>query len=163
MGLDNIPKVYPCESIAVRNSDNQIDCKATQECGNCPYMNEYQSDPLLKDTSPVYGMLGTDCWYRGKYGNYMLDDLKRYNDDFDYDMPSDFYGNTDEGIDADTCLEMSEVMFRYTEAWSNAVHKMVKNGTLPEQNRDSYIRDWIYAAWWLKFVGNTSDGSAVWY
>jgi hypothetical protein len=25
-------------------------------------MNEYQSDPLLKDASPVYGMMGTDCW-----------------------------------------------------------------------------------------------------
>ena len=163
MGLDNIPKTYPCESIAVRNSDNQIDCKATQECGNCPYMNEYQSDPLLENTSPVHGMFGTDCWYRGKYGNYMLADLKKYNSDFDNDMPSDFYGNTEEGIDADTCIEMSDVMFQYMEAWSYAVNKMVKEGELPEQNRDSYIRDWIYAAWWLKFVGNTSDGSAVWY
>lgn len=163
MGLDNIPKTYPCESIAVRNSDNQIDCKATQECGNCPYMNEYLSDPLLKDTSPVYGFLGTDCWYRGKYGNSMLDDLKRYNQDFAYEMTSDFYGNSDEGIDEDTCLEMSEIMFKYMEAWSYTVNKMVKNGELPEQNRDGYIRDWIYAAWWLKFVGNTSEGSAVWY
>ena len=95
MGLDNIPKTYPCESIAVRNIDNQIDCKATQECGNCPYMNEYQSEPMLKDTSPVYGMLGTDCWYRGKYGNYMLADLKKYNSDFD----SEFTNNNVEVFD----------------------------------------------------------------
>jgi hypothetical protein len=126
-------------------------------------MNEYQSDPLLKDVSPVYGMFGTDCWYRGKYGNSMLADMKKYNSDFDNEMPSDFYGNTKEGIDADTCIEMSDVMFQYMEAWSFVVNKMVKTGELPEQNKESYIKDWIYAAWWLKFVGNTSDGSVVWY
>jgi hypothetical protein len=126
-------------------------------------MNEYQSDPLLKDVSPVYGMFGTDCWYRGKYGNSMLADMKKYNSDFDNEMPSDFYGNTEEGIDADTCIEMSDVMFQYMEAWSFVVNKMVKTGELPEQNKESYIKDWIYAAWWLKFVGNTSDGSVVWY
>jgi hypothetical protein len=108
-------------------------------------------------------MFGTDCWYRGKYGNYMLADLKKYNSDFDNDMPSDFYGNSDDGIDSDTCLEMSDVMFQYAESWSHTVNKMVKNGELPEQNKESYIRDWIYAAWWLKFVGKNGDGSAIWY
>jgi len=163
MGLDNMPQNYPCANNAVRNSDNQILCKDTQESGNCPYMNEYESEPMLEGIAPVYGMLGTDCWYRGKYGNQMLEAMIKYNPNFDNDMPTDFYGNRDDGIDADTCLEMSDVMFQYMESWSYAVNKMVEKGEVLEENKDSYIKDWIYAAWWLKFVGKTSDGSAVWW
>ena len=163
MGLDNMPKTYPCESLAVKDEHGSIDCKATQEAHNCPYMNEYENDPITENLSPVYGMFGVPCWYRGKYGNQMLEDMKRYNSNFDNDMPSDFYGNSDEGIDADLCSEMADVMFQYMEAWSHAVHQMVKNREITEQGKDSYIRDWLYAAWWLKFVAKFGDGSAIWY
>jgi hypothetical protein len=25
------------------------------------------------------------------------------------------------------------------------------------------VKDWIYAAWWLKFIGNYGEGSGIWY
>ena len=72
MGLDNMPMVYPCEGIAIKDSDGRTDCVATQACGNCGWKNEFESDPLTKNLKPVTGMFGADCWYRGKYGNYLL-------------------------------------------------------------------------------------------
>ena len=55
MGLDNIPKPYPCEKlgIAVLNKDGKIVCKDTK----CPFND---------DTHPI-GLFGTDCWFRGKW------------------------------------------------------------------------------------------------
>ena len=161
MGLDNIPKEYPCESKAVRNSDNQIDCKATQECGNCPYMNEYQSDPMLKDTSPVYGMLGTDCWYRGKYGNFLLEILEGNVGQFETHEYT-FYGEGDDGLDTDYCFDMAKWMRDNTEQFAFNAKKYIETNQ-PNENVKDYINDWTYAIWWLEFVGKTSNGSAVWW
>ena len=74
MGLDNIPHNYPCQKqgIASLNKDGRIDCDLTKSKGNCPWKNEYEKEVLLKEARPAYGMLGTDCWYRGKYGNFLL-------------------------------------------------------------------------------------------
>lgn len=169
MGLDNIPNVYPCRDLAIKDEHGSIDCKATQECGNCTWKNEFENDPITKGLVPVYGMIGTNCWYRGKFGNSMIDNMNRYNSNFENDMTYDFYGDDYEdsssqgGISEEACIEMSNVMFQYAEAWSFAVNEMVKNKELPEQDKDRYIKDWIYAAWWLKFVGEKADGSAIWY
>ena len=44
MGLDNIPREYPCAAKATRDSDNRIDCVKTQEENNCPWKNEKESN-----------------------------------------------------------------------------------------------------------------------
>ena len=49
MGLDNIPREYPCATKATRDSDNRIDCVKTQEENNCPWKNEKESSPMVKN------------------------------------------------------------------------------------------------------------------
>lgn len=166
MGLDNIPKVYPCKKhgTAIINEQDQIDCQQTQESGGCPWKNQKESNPLLKDARATLGMFGTDCWYRGKYGNYLTGDMSNFNPDFPYDS-SAFYGEgTDdgEGLSESYCLSLSWTMKDYTEEWINYVknHSEVK-GNLEEEN--DLINDWIYASWWLEFVGKNAEGSEVWY
>ena len=114
MGLDNMPMVYPCEGIAIKNSDGITDCVATQKCGNCGWKNEFESDPLTKNLIPVTGMFGADCWYRGKYGNYLLNVFSDSEDTYDNDTGYSFYGNVHvngyEGIDSDDCISMSKFM-----------------------------------------------------
>ena len=161
MGLDNMPMVYPCEGIAIKNSDGITDCVATQKCGNCGWKNEFESDPLTKNLIPVTGMFGADCWYRGKYGNYLLNVFSDSEDTYDNDTGYSFYGNGhvngDEGIDSDDCISMSEFMKDNAELFAYKV------GTkYPEQSKE-LINDWIYASWWLNFVGEKCKGSAIWY
>lgn len=161
MGLDNMPMAYPCvkENTAIMK-DDRIDCEATIKANQCPYRREKESDPLTIDMRSVYGMFGTECWYRGKYGNNLLSQMKNHNPEFPYDEDG-FYGNTEEGISEDECLEMSETMFNFAESWIHYVD--TKNTTQTREERKDLINDWIYAAWWLKFVGNYGEGSGVWY
>ena len=53
-------------------------------------------------------MFGADCWYRGKYGNYLLSVLGDKEDTYNDDSSWTFYGsghvNGDEGIDSDDCI-----------------------------------------------------------
>lgn len=166
MGLDNIPREYPCvlKGTVIKNDIDQIDCEQTQKSGGCPYKNERESDPMLKDTIPVYGMFGTDCWYRGKYGNYLLGEMYSFNEEFPYDS-STFYGDMDgeeEGISPNHCLAVSETMKDYIEEWVRYVQTQSDVKDDPE-NQQRLINDWIYASWWLKFVGENANGSAVWY
>jgi hypothetical protein len=163
MGLDNMPMTYPCENIAIRNSEGQIDCDETQKAGRCAYLNEYANDPIVNKTVAVRGMFGTDCWYRGKYGNILLEDMMEKSQDFAKEIKWDFYGDEEDGISEDACLHMSKVMFNYAEAWSKVVHDKIKNGEVIEERKEELIKDWIYAAWWLKFAGIYGYGSAIWY
>ena len=169
MGLDNMPKTYPCikEGTAILNDDGQLNCEATQKANQCPYQRELLADPILENAIPVYGMFGLDCWYRGKYGNYLLGQMSEHDSSFPYDSYA-FYGNDngDEnsqgGISESDCLEISETMLSFTDSWTD----YVKNYSDVKGNRDqekALINDWIYAAWWLKFVGNYGNGSGVWY
>lgn len=161
MGLDNMPMVYPCEGIAIKDSDGRTDCVATAQCGNCGWKNAIESDPLVKDLKPVLGIFGADCWYRGKYGNYLLSVLEDKEDTYNDDATWTFYGNGhingDEGIDSDDCISMSEFMKDNAELFA------YKAGTkYPDQSKE-LISDWIYASWWLNFVGEKCKGSAIWY
>jgi hypothetical protein len=82
-----------------------IDCEATQACGGCPYKTALaKQDGLGK---AVYGMFGTDCWYRGKYGNWLLEDAGIGGDD-DYS----FYGNADDSTykTARSCIELADLI-----------------------------------------------------
>lgn len=161
MGLDNMPMTYPCvkENSAIMK-DGRIDCEATIKADQCPYRREKENDPLTKDMRSVYGMFGTDCWYRGKYGNYLLKTMQDFNPLFPYDEDG-FYGDTEDGISEDECLTMSDVMLNFTESWVHYVDTKAEFGN--KEERKTLIDDWIYAAWWLKFVSNYGEGSGVWY
>lgn len=161
MGLDNMPNVYPCvkENSAIMK-DGRIDCEATIYANQCPYRREKENDPLTKDMRSVYGMFGTDCWYRGKYGNYLLKTMQNFNPLFPYDEDG-FYGDTEDGISEDECLTMSDVMLNFTESWVHYVDTKAEFEN--KEERKILIDDWIYAAWWLKFVSNYGEGSGVWY
>ena len=161
MGLDNIPREYPCATKATRDSDNRIDCVKTQEENNCPWKNEKESSPMVKNIGKTVGIFGTDCWYRGKYGNFLLDIL---NDKVDqYEMHEyHFYGENDDGLDTDYCFDMAKWMRDNTEQFAFNAKKYIEK-TQPNENVTDYINDWAYAIWWLEFVGKTSNGSAVWW
>lgn len=170
MGLDNIPHSYPCklQNSAVLNENGQIDCNATQNAKGCPWLEEKNNDLRVANAGSTYGILGTDCWYRGKYGNYLLDKMKQYSSNFDDEMDYDFYGDLnysdeEEGISPEACISMSETMFNYSEVWIKIVDDMIEKNEVDAENRESIIYDWVYAAWWLNFAGEYCEGSGVWY
>lgn len=166
MGLDNIPYEYPCkkQGIASLAEDGRIDCDQTQANGNCPWQNEYEKAVLLREAKPTYGMLGTGCWYRGKYGNFLLG-LLEGNPDAYAQTKYSFYG---EGIDEDTegmsvdyCLDMNNYMAEHTEQFAlKAIEFARKEDGGDEKD---LINDWLYATWWTKFAAMFCGGSRIWY
>lgn len=162
MGLDNIPREYPCALKAARSEDNRIDCVKTQEQNNCTWKNEKKSNLMVKHISRTTGMFGTDCWYRGKYGNFLLDILHDKIDQFEMHKYH-FYGEDDNGLDTDYCLDMAKWMRDNTEKYSFNAAKYIKEKDTEYGNLQDYVNDWIYAIWWLEFVGKTSNGSSVWW
>lgn len=167
MGLDNIPKQLACkkQNTAVMTEDGRVDCNATIESGRCPHSNMQKSNPLIKDAIIPIGMLGTNCWYRGKYGSYLLEQMKNYIEDFSYDENT-LYGNVlednAEGLSADECLSISNEMIAYAEAWIHYVKTSSEVVGNVNEEKD-LINDWSYLAWWLKFVGEECDGCISWY
>lgn len=173
MGLDNIPAIYPCkkQGLAVLDSDQHIDCKATIDKGNCPLHNAKNNDPLIKDTIIPLGIMATDCWYRGKYGTYLLEQMANFNIDFPISSDA-LYGHeigilteTESGspsLDSDECIELSKIISAFTESWVHYV-KTRSEATGDKDKEQSLINDWVYLAWWLKFVGEECDGMVAWY
>lgn len=142
MGLDNFPYSYPCKAngTAVLDDDDRIDCKATQEAGGCPWDN---ADPPLKGR--VLGIFGTDCWYRGKYGNYMLEKLG-------IDLGGlDFYGDEDDGCykTPESCVDLADLISIRREAL----------GDDPKELFD----DAVYAEWYLRWAARDCNGLTCWY
>jgi hypothetical protein len=148
MGLDNIPNVYACQKAgtAVLNEEGKIDCKLTQEQDLCPWKSQLEISGI--EQRVVLGMFGTDCWYRGKYAQALISD---------YDAPYDFYGevqsvdeddNENLGLNPDQCIEMSQWM-----------EDVCNNEYVDPKVKE----DWVYIAWWLKFVANSCDGFFSWY
>lgn len=175
MGLDNIPREYPCkkQGIASVNHEGKIDCDKTQSLGNCPWKNEFEANPLLKEARPTYGMLGTSCWYRGKYGNFLLG-LLEGNPDAYADTKYSFYGEGiengdgtyDEGMSVDYCLDMASYMENNTEQFAHKAkdYALTQNEIHDEDVYEKdLIKDWIYATWWTKFAAEYCDGSTIWY
>ena len=167
MGLDNIPREYPCrnQGVAVLTEDGKIDCNATIESGKCPHNNMKNSNPLIKDSIIPLGMIGTNCWYRGKYGAYLLEQMKNYIEDFSYDENT-LYGNElddgNNGLAASECLNISNEMIAYSEAWAHYVKTNSEVAGDLDKEKD-LINDWSYLAWWLKFIGEECNGSISWY
>jgi hypothetical protein len=118
-----------------------IDCDATQACGQCPYQNAFIKSGL--DGGAVYGMFGTPCWYRGKYGNHLLELAGVDND------THNFYGDNEDGTEksAQSCEELAETI---SEA-------------LTEVDGEDWIGELRYAEWYLRWVAKECDGMSAWY
>lgn len=160
MGLDNIPKEYPCkkEKTAIMKvlraqsgepllneageEQTQIDCESTQAADGCPYRREYEKSGL--EGGAVYGIFGAECWYRGKWGNAVLGEVGITEETF--------YGdNDDETVKSPTsCITLSEVILSALEESGENVRK-------------DLVADLTYAAWWLRFIAEFADGCDCWY
>lgn len=166
MGLDNIPKVYACrkqgtaiESPRLDRDGNPvidddgkpmmvIDCDATQENGGCPYKNDYEISGL--SGGAVYGMLGTDCWYRGKYGNYLLEELGIY----DETEGLSFYGALGDNSHKSPheCLVLADAIGQAIDAGED----LMVDGT-------PITTELLYAQWYLRWAATNCEGLDCWY
>lgn len=166
MGLDNIPQKYPCKKQGtaiiltrkdggrnvLHNEDgsvmNSIDCETTQANGGCPYKNDYEKSTLTGGS--VTGMFGTDCWYRGKYGNHLLEELGIY------DEPSglSFYGAVGDGTHKSPgeCNLLADVM-----------EIQVKNYKASDETREEVTESITYAIWYLRWAALNTEGLDCWY
>jgi len=164
MGLDNFPQKYPCKTqgtavlVTRRDEDGKayteedgsevkmIDCKATQACGGCPYKNEFDKSGL--NGGAVYGMFGTDCWYRGKYGNALLDEAGFYDDSDSLN----FYGDNEDGTEKspESCVTLADVIGDILDENDPALDKEVRDGLK-------------YAEWYLRWAAEYCEGLGAWY
>ena len=169
MGLDNIPNNYPCmtRGTAVRvarffqdgspmlEEDGTTllatDCKATQACGGCPYTSELEKQNKAELGNPVYGMFGTDCWYRGKYGNVLLEAIGVSDD-------NSFYGDNTEGTEksAESCKELAGII-------DQEIYDAEQNGNVLQLNGEDITPELKYASWYLKWASEYADGLVCWY
>ena len=160
MGLDNIPKEYPCARVGIAimtpaddDGNQQIDCNATREAGQCPHAIHFK-DQL----GGALGIFGTPCWYRGKYGNVLLGIVTTPDDQ----PPATFYGDSDE-LNAEGCRKLSGWMRDRAEKFMFQVesenHNMVKGGASTED----LFNDYKYAADWLAWAADNCDGTVAWW
>jgi hypothetical protein len=181
MGLDNIPRVLPCKKAGTAiltisqnpAKTDRVDCDATQEADRCPYVTERRK--AIVNTG-VTGIMGTDCWYRGKYGNYLLEQLGLDTNTWH------FYGDLDDdgGLSEDYCRDLAsrireelDKMNRIKTYKDNAPKTLAEpfSGAVgwpgayepQEEQKKEFEEDLEYAAWWLDFVADNADGSSVWY
>jgi len=164
MGLDNIPHNYPCKTrgTAVKvprlNNENQpileedgsvmtrIDCQATQACGGCPYTTELAKQDQSSIGNPTYGMFGTDCWYRGKWGNHLLEVLGE--EEFS------FYGDNEDGTEKSPASCLSVAQF---------IDDALSEGGVIRGDGEDISSDLRYASWYLKWAAEYADGLTCWY
>lgn len=171
MGLDNMPYTYPCKAQGTavmeprKNKDGEdiidpdtgevwvaISCEKTQACGGCPYKNAYEKSGL-EDGGRVYGIFGTDCWYRGKYGNYLLEAIG-YGDSDDFS----FYGDNEDGShkSPESCLTLADVI-------DEAFYECDEEDGVYRMGGEDISNDLKYASWYLRWAAETCGGLAAWY
>ena len=176
MGLDNMPHEYPCkrqgtavidkkthtwedeDGVTQSEDSYPIDCEKTIEAGGCPFTN---ANP--PKTGAVVGMFGTHCWYRGKYGNWLINALSSQTDDMDaidsyvWDTDGDdsFYGTDADGLyrPAEACKSLADQM-------ASALDE--RGGRLVFGD-DDRTDDAKYAIWYLRWVANECEGMDAWY
>lgn len=152
MGLDNIPKNYPCKALgtAVLDSDERIDCKATQSCGGCPWKN---ANP--PEDGRVLGMFGTDCWYRGKYGNYLLEETTAASSMGD-DLS--FYGDNEDGTEKSpaSCVAVADLI-------ATVLVDYTAEEIAEDQEKKETVDGLRYAEWYLRWAAEKCDGLVCWY
>jgi hypothetical protein len=155
MGLDNFPISYPClkaetavmspkrdhDGNVVMDMDGKnpvtaIDCGATQEAGGCPWKN---ANPPKEGR--VYGMLGCDCWYRGKYGNHILNTLGQQD--------VSFFGDNDDNT------------VKSPESCQDAANTIAE--ILPTVTDEDTRKGLTYAEWYLRWAADQTEGLYCWY
>jgi hypothetical protein len=164
MGLDNIPYEYPCIAEGLQAEDESIDCNSNIDNNKCPWHRE-----MVNAGMATYGMMGTPCWFRGKVGNFMLQELEEAG----YKTPLtdigdniSFYGDTygeDEMLSPEGCLKLAEWMSKHAEAYAATLFKA--DSFAPKDygyGVERITEEYRYAINWLKFVA-PYGGSKVWY
>ena len=167
MGLDNMPHRYPCERLgtaikvdiidkegnpllddATGLPEKRIDCEATIKAELCPYVLAKKKSGTVG--GEVYGILGTECWYRGKYGNYLLEALGIHDNE-----SHNFYGDDDDGSykSPQSCRYLAEAM-------EEALHE--KSGVVMLEGQDVSV-DVKHAIWYLRWVADNCSGMDAWY
>lgn len=155
MGLDNIPHVLPCTAqgtaVLVEDSNDhiqRIDCQATQLAGGCPWKN---ANPPTE--GGVIGIFGTDCWYRGKYGNALLD---QYTEAATMGDNASFYGDDEDSVykDPESCLALADLIDEVLADWPTEA-----SDEYPEAHRQGLA----YASWYLRWAAANCDGLDAWY
>ena len=170
MGLDNIPYKYPCKAQGTAVMDKSLDkdgneiideetgevvlvinCNKTQEAGGCPFKNEHEKQQGLGN--PVYGMLGTDCWYRGKWGQWLIEDAGLANGFNDEHMS--FYGDNDDGTYKSSLS---------CDALADAIDDFLKDQPdWKASEGEGDASDLRYASWYLRWASRNAGGLACWY
>lgn len=165
MGLDNIPTVYPCvkQGSAVvilkpplvegGEPHETIDCDATQSAGGCPW-----AIAAVGRGRGAIGMMGTDCWYRGKVGTYMLQLLHEAG--YDPPVQGGFYGPDETNLSPEYCAILGRWMAEHVEVYARLV---AEHGTDYGDRAEAAINDYRYAAWWLTWIAEAGDGAKAWW
>ena len=160
MGLDNIPNNYGCvsEKTAVYVGE-KISCEKTKNANGCPWKRE--SDKLTIPVRVTLGMLGTDCWYRGKYANALIEDFASVTGE---NPPHSLYGyeqdDGSEGLSAGQCEQLSEWMDEMSIEFKRVSYGLFK---ADDDERIYAIESWDYIAWWLQYSADFTDGVNSWY
>ena len=105
----------------------------------------------------VTGMLGTYCWYRGKYGNALIRALSGLDmDDYSGDTDdNNFYGTDDEGLyrPPEACRSLADQM-------ESALDE--RGGTLIAHDED--VTDEVkFAIWYLRWAADECNGMGTWF
>ena len=170
MGLDNIPHEYPCMTegtavrvklvdektgLAIRDDNKKViwntDCDETIKQGGCPYHRDMKAQ-MGDDYGRVRGFMGTYCWYRGKYGNYLLEQTDIYNEATDVS----FYGNESGGQykTPSALMTLADAMKSELEA---------RDGHIVLADNEEVTEEWKYAMWWAEWSAKNCLGSDCWY
>jgi len=177
MGLDNMPHEYPCKTQgtaimeqrvsqktgeALLDEDGQpmmtIKCEETQEAGGCPYQNAFAKSGITEGR--VYGMFGTDCWYRGKYGNAILAEASHNSMDDEFT----FYGDNDDAShkSAESCTQLADFIKVVTASYENEDIAADADKEFAEDKAD-VLNGLRYAEWYLRWAAAECGGLDCWY
>ena len=176
MGLDNMPHKYPCETQGTAvmeqvelyehdleggkrptgETTDRIDCVETVAADGCPFTN------AKPPPGQVTGMLGTFCWYRGKYGNALIRALAGQDmDDYSHDDgDANFYGIDEDGLyrPPKECKELANQMESALDE-KGGILVVSEGGNTGEDVTDEVK----FAIWYLRWVADECDGMDAWY
>jgi len=134
----------------------RIDCEETVASNGCPFTNA--SPP----PGQVTGMLGTYCWYRGKYGNWLVRALNGMDPEAFDDLGDDnFYGTDEEGLyrPPEACLSLADQM----ESSLAERGGKLTSFSEPGHDQDELTEEVLFAIWYLRWVAKECDGMDAWF
>lgn len=94
------------------------------------------------------GIFGTDCWYRGKYGNALLEEVTS-SDPMGDNLS--FYGDNEDGTEKspESCVELADFIDGLLSAMGD--------------DTEEYKSDLKYASWYLRWSAEACGGLVCWY